>query len=78
MIGRAVKILLFFLFTINVAEGLFAPVLAVFITKNILGATLATVGFSVAIYSVAKSIAQLYLAKGLMTLLAKKMISIRS
>ena len=41
------------------------PLQAVFITQNIIGATLATVGIAVAIYSVTKSFIQVPLAKRL-------------
>ncbi len=64
-INRIILILLWFLFVINVSESLFAPILAVFVTDHIFGATVATVGFSVAIYSVIKSVAQLFFAKRL-------------
>ncbi len=64
-INRIILILLWFLFIANVSESLFAPVLAIYITGTILGATIATVGFSVAIYSVVKSVAQLVFAKRL-------------
>jgi MFS family permease len=64
-VNRIIFILLWFLFVANVSEALFAPILAVYITNSILGATIATIGFSVAIYSVTKSIAQLIFAKKL-------------
>ena len=41
------------------------PLMAVFITQNIIGATLATVGIAVAIYAVTKSLIQVPLAKRL-------------
>jgi len=62
-INKIIGFLLVFLFIINVSEGLFGPLLAVFIIKNIVGASLTTVGFSIAIYSIVKSIAQLPLAR---------------
>lgn len=61
--NRTVKILLVYLFTANMGASLFAPVFAVFITQTIVGATLATVGFSLAIYSFTKSVIQIPLAK---------------
>lgn len=64
-INRAISILLWFLFVVNMSESLFAPILAVYITGNIVGATIATIGFSVAIYAIVKSIIQLVLAKKL-------------
>jgi len=62
-INKIIQYLLFFLFIINVSEGLFGPLLAVFITENIAGASLATVGFAIAIYSIVKSVIQLPLAR---------------
>ena len=62
-VNVAIKVLLAYLFIVNASEGLFLPIIAVFITKNIAGATLATVGFSVVFYAVAKAIVQVPLAK---------------
>lgn len=62
-INRAIQLLLAFMFMINVSEGLFSPILAVFITGSIVGATLKTVGFSVGLYAIAKSILQIPLAR---------------
>lgn len=62
-VNTAVKILLAYLFLVNTSEGLFIPLIAVFITKNIPGATLATVGFSIVFYAVTKSIVQVPLAR---------------
>lgn len=61
-INRIIQILLAFLFMVNVAEGLFGPILSVFIVETIPGATLATAGFSIAIYSIVKSLIQVPLA----------------
>lgn len=62
-VNKVIRFLLTFLFVVNVSEGLFGPLLAVFITENIVGASLATVGFAIAIYSIAKSVIQLPLAR---------------
>jgi len=62
-VNKVIRFLLFFLFIINVSEGLFGPLLAIFITENIVGASLATIGFAIAIYSIVKSVIQLPLAK---------------
>ena len=61
-VDTVVKILLAYLFIVNASEGLFLPFIAVFITKTIAGATLATVGFSVVFYAVTKSLIQIPLA----------------
>ena len=62
-VNKVIRFLLIFLFVVNMSEGLFGPLLAVFITENIVGASLTTVGFAIAIYSIVKSIIQLPLAK---------------
>lgn len=62
-VNRFIQILLLFLFVINVGSGLFAPIFAVFVTKSILGATLKTVGFAVAISAIVKSILQIPIAR---------------
>jgi len=64
-INRIIQILLFFLFIVNISEGLFSPLLAVFVTDFIIGATLKTVGFAVAFYAITKSIIQIPLARHL-------------
>ncbi|MEK9175304.1 MAG: MFS transporter [Patescibacteria group bacterium] len=67
VVNRAVQILLLYLFFTVMAESLFAPILAVFITESINGATLKTVGFALALYAIAKSIVQVPLARYLDT-----------
>ena len=62
-VNHAIKILLAYLFIINASEGLFLPIIAVFITGTLAGATLKTVGFSLAIFAVTKSIIQVPLAR---------------
>jgi len=64
-VNRVIQILLFFLFIVNVSEGLFSPILAVFVTGSIVGASLKTVGFAVAIFAITKSIIQVPLARRL-------------
>ena len=63
LINRVIQLLLIFLFTVNVGEGFFAPVYAVFVTKSIAGATLATVGFSFALLAIVKSLLQVPIAR---------------
>ncbi len=62
-VNHAIKILLAYLFIINASEGLFLPIIAVFITSALAGATLKTVGFSIAIYAITKSVIQVPLAR---------------
>jgi len=62
-ISRSIKILLLFLFIVNLSEGLFSPLFAIFITDFIIGATLKTVGFAMAFYAVTKSIIQVPIAR---------------
>lgn len=61
-VNRAIKILLAFLFSVNTAESLYGPILAIYITKNVAGATLETLGFAVACYAITKSFVQIPLA----------------
>lgn len=67
VVNRAVKILLFYLFFINMAESFFGPILAIFVIKNINGATLQTVGFSLAFFAIAKSFVQIPVSRFLDT-----------
>jgi len=62
-VNRAMRILLGYLFMANGGASLFAPVMAIFITGYISGATIATAGFAIAIYSIAKSLIQIPTAK---------------
>lgn len=62
-INRIIQLLLIFLFIVNVGEGFFAPMYAVFVTKAVAGASLATVGFSFAILAVVKSLLQVPIAR---------------
>ena len=64
-LNGVIKLLLIFLFIVNVSAGLFSPILAVFVTGSIIGATLKTVGFATAIYAIVKSVIQISLAKRL-------------
>lgn len=63
VINRAIQLLLIFMFIVNLSDGLFSPILAVFIAGSIAGATLKTVGFSFGLYAIAKSILQVPLAR---------------
>jgi len=62
-VNRLIWILLFFLFTVNLAGGLFAPFFAIFILNQINNASISTIGIAIAIYSIVKSVIQLPLAR---------------
>ncbi len=62
-VNKVIQVLLFFLFVSNAAGGLLEPLFAVFVIKSLLGATIKTVGFAIAISAVAKSIIQIPLAR---------------
>jgi MFS family permease len=61
--NRTVQILLVYLFIANLGASLFAPIFAIFITESIAGATIATVGFAIAISSLVKSSVQIPLSR---------------
>ncbi|MDA1334468.1 MAG: MFS transporter [bacterium] len=71
-VNNVIKILLGFLFVLNVSDGLFTPIIAVFVGNTILGASLSTVGFSIAIYSISKSIVQIPVARWLDTQITER------
>lgn len=62
-VNQVIKILLSFLFMVNVAGSLYGPLFAVFITGSIIGGTLKTVGFAASIGLIVKSIFQVPLAR---------------
>lgn len=62
-VNTSIKTLLAFLFLVNVAAGLYMPLMAVFAIEHIAGATLALVGSAGATYSVMKSVIQMPIAK---------------
>ncbi|MFC1594877.1 MFS transporter [Patescibacteria group bacterium] len=64
-VNRAIQILLFFLFVLNLSDGLFTPLFAVYVTDFIINASLSTVGFAIAVFAVTKSIIQVPLARRL-------------
>lgn len=55
--------MLLYLFFVVLSTALFGPIFAVFITDSIVGATLRTVGFAIALYGIAKSILQIPMAR---------------
>ncbi|MEK7642875.1 MAG: MFS transporter [Patescibacteria group bacterium] len=62
-VNKVIKLLLVILFIANVSFSLFGPLFAIFIGKFIMGATLATVGFAIAVEAVAKSVVQIPIAR---------------
>lgn len=62
-INKAIQILLVFLFIINVGAYFFMPLLSVYATSHVAGATLATVGMTIVLYAIAKSVFQIPIAK---------------
>lgn len=62
-VNKAVRILLIYIFLVVMGASLFSPIFAIFITGNILGATLKTAGFALAIYAFTKAIIQIPLAR---------------
>ena len=65
VINMAIKTLLIFIFLFNVSAGLYVPIIAIYLTQNILGVTLTVLGISIAIYSISRSIFQIPIAKRL-------------
>lgn len=61
-INRIIVILIASSFFIEAGFGFMAPILAIFITDNIVGGTIAVAGFAAAIYWVVKSILQIPIA----------------
>ena len=64
-INTAIKTLLIFVFLFNIAAGLYMPIIAIYVTQHIVGATLTVLGISIAIYSIVKSIFQIPIARRL-------------
>jgi MFS family permease len=60
-----IRVLLLFLFFLNVTEAFITPLFAVFVTDFITGATLKTVGFAFAAFSIAKALSQIPIARWL-------------
>lgn len=62
-VNKAIQTMLLYLFFVVLSTALFGPIFAVFITESIIGATLKTVGFAIALYGMAKSVLQIPLAR---------------
>lgn len=50
-------------FVLTAAAGFLLPIYAVFVTREIAGATVASVGFAITIYWITKSVIQLFIAR---------------
>lgn len=62
-VNNIIKILIAVMTFVTVADGMAAPVFAIFVTQKIEGADLTTIGYAVAIYWVTKSILQMPISK---------------
>ncbi len=62
-INQVVLLIIIAEFILTTAWGFLAPVTAIFITQQIVGGTVAVVGFAITIYWVVKSILQLFVAR---------------
>ena len=62
-INNIVKILIAVMAVVNAADGIVAPMFAIFVSQKIEGADLTTIGYAVAIYWVAKSILQIPISR---------------
>jgi MFS family permease len=62
-VNTAIKILVFGNVATNMADGIFSPIFAVFVTQKIAPGSVSVVGFAIAIYWFVKSVIQLPLAR---------------
>jgi len=62
-INQVILIIIIAEFILTTAWGFLAPLTAVFITQQIIGGTVAVVGFAITIYWVVKSVLQLFVAR---------------
>lgn len=62
-INHVIKIMVLSDFFINAGFSVFAPVFAIFVTKQVDGGSLAVVGFAAAIFQIFKSVLQIPIAK---------------
>ena len=62
-VNGAIKMLVFISAAVNMADGFFAPIFAVFVSQRITGGSLEVVGFAVATYWLIKSVIQLPIAR---------------
>lgn len=61
--NHVILLIIIAMFLLTTAFGFLAPIFAIFITQQIAGATVATVGFAITIYWTIKSILQLFVAR---------------
>jgi MFS family permease len=64
-VNRTVKILLIFLFSVNTASAMWVPLFSVFANKHIIGASFGVLGILGSVYSITKSVLQVFIAKHL-------------
>ena len=62
-INNAIKILVFGNVAVNMADGVLAPIFAIFVTHKIAPDSVSVVGYAIAIYWLVKSIVQLPIAR---------------
>src|SRR3989344_4655330 len=62
-INQVILVIVMAEFVLTVAFGLLAPIFAVFVTQQIIGGSVAVVGFAITIYWTVKSVLQLGVAK---------------
>src|SRR3989338_1923580 len=62
-VNNAIKLLIFSSVTVNMADGVWSPVFAIYVTQKIAPGNLSAVGYAIAIYWLVKSILQLPLAR---------------
>ena len=72
IINSAIKILLIFIFMFNLAASMYVPIVSIYITGHIPGATLTVLGISLAVYSIVKSVFQVPIAKRLDSIKGEK------
>ncbi|OHA03507.1 MAG: hypothetical protein A3J58_03285 [Candidatus Sungbacteria bacterium RIFCSPHIGHO2_02_FULL_52_23] len=62
-LNQVILVIVMAYFVLTAAAGFLPPIYAVFITTQIAGATVASVGFAITVYWVTKSIVQLFVAR---------------
>ena len=62
-LNQVILVIVMAYFVLTTAAGLLPPLFAVFVTTQIAGATVASVGLAITIYWTAKSVIQLFVAR---------------